>query len=168
MSVLAFQVRTMVLVVELDLARPVGTDGGVVSGGGGALLTVTVMLELIVILPAASWAMAVRVWLPLLSVVVSQTVEYGAVVSSAPWLPPSIVNWTPATPTLSLAVAVIETLLPDTVAPLVGAVRETVGTELSTVTVTVLLVVVLPALSVVTAVKVWLPLLAVVVSQLTL
>jgi hypothetical protein len=48
--------------VELVLARPVGTDGGVVSGGGGtALLTVTVITELVVVLPAASLATAVKV-----------------------------------------------------------------------------------------------------------
>ncbi len=54
-------------------------------------------------------------------------VEYGADVSSAPWLPPSILNWTPATATLSEALAVRDTPLPETVAPLLGAVMLTVG-----------------------------------------
>lgn len=36
-------------------------------------------------------------------------------------------NWTPATPTLSLAVPETTTALPETVAPLAGAVSETVG-----------------------------------------
>ena len=51
---------------------------------------------------------------------------YGAVVSSAPRLAPSSLNWTPATPTLSVALA--ETMIvPDTVAPEAGAVMETTG-----------------------------------------
>ena len=55
---------------------------------------------------------------------------YGAVVSSAPRLAPSRRNCTPATPTLSDALAVTFTE-PDTVAPAAGAVRATVGGVLS-------------------------------------
>jgi hypothetical protein len=69
---------------ELRLA---GVVGGVVSAGGGVVLsTVTVMLLLVVVLPAASLAMAVRVWAPSAKVVVSQVMEYGLEVSSAPSL----------------------------------------------------------------------------------
>ncbi len=46
--------------------------------------------------------------------------------SSAPRLAPSSRNWTPATPTLSAAVAVT-VVVAETVAPAVGAVTETVG-----------------------------------------
>jgi hypothetical protein len=59
--------------------------------------------------------------------VVFQTIEYGALVSSAPSAAPSSRSWTPATPTLSDAVADTVTLLPDTVAPLAGAVIDAVG-----------------------------------------
>jgi hypothetical protein len=68
---------------------------------------------------------------------------------------------------LSLAVAETVTV-PDTVAPLVGAVIATLGALLSTVTLTALLVVVFPAASRATAVRVCVPLLAVVVFQDTL
>ena len=65
-------------------------------------------------------------------------------------------NCTPTTPTLSDAVAVNWTV-PDTLAPLAGAVRATVGGVLSglfTVTVTVVDVCVLPAASLANAVSV--------------
>ena len=74
-------------------------------------------------------------------------------------------NCTPTTPTLSEAVAVRVTV-PDTVAPLAGAVKLTVGavvSGLSTVTVTVVEVVMLPAASRATAVSLWVPLVTVVV-----
>jgi hypothetical protein len=75
-SVLAFQARLMDVVVLLGEAKPVGTLGGVVSGGGGeGLLTVRLMVELVVVLPAASRAMAVSVWEPFKMVVVSQVME---------------------------------------------------------------------------------------------
>src|SRR3989475_10955483 len=75
------------------------TVGAVVSG------TVTVTEEEVPVLLAASRATALRVWLSGAAVVVSHVTEYGDVVSSAPRLPPSSWNWTPATPTLSEAVA---------------------------------------------------------------
>src|ERR1700693_3315968 len=87
---------------------------------------------------------------------------------SAPrWAPPSL-NCTPATPTLSAAVADTVTLAPDTVAPVVGAVIDTVGgvvSALLTVTLTAAEVVVLPAASRATAVSVCAPLVAVVLFQ---
>jgi hypothetical protein len=58
--------------------------------------------------------------------------------------------------------------VPETVAPLVGAVRETVGALLSTVTLTPPLVVVFPAASRATAVRVWAPFVALVVLHATL
>ena len=74
---------------------------------------------------------------------------YGAVVTSAPSVAPSSRNWTPTTPTLSAAVAETVTV-PETVAPLAGAVMVTVAAasvSLETVTVTAALVVWLPAAS---------------------
>src|SRR3989338_6519033 len=63
---------------------------------------------------------------------VFQTVEYGAVVSSAPTFWVFTLNRTPATPMLSPAVAESVTELPSvTVVPEEGAVRETVGAEVS-------------------------------------
>ena len=63
--------------------------------------------------------------------------------SSAPRAAPSSRNWTPTTPTLSLAVAETVTAEPETVAPFAGAVIDTVGGVVSfeTVTVTTVLVV---------------------------
>src|SRR5436190_388665 len=95
-------------VVADTVARAEGdvmlTVGGVVSGGG-ALETVTVTPAEVVRLPAASRAVAVRVCEPLPVLAVFQETEYGEVVSSAPKAAPSSRNWTPATPTLSEAVA---------------------------------------------------------------
>src|SRR3989344_1056209 len=80
--------------------------------------------------PATSLAVAVRMWKPLVAVVVSQETEYGEAVSSVPRFAPSSLNWTPVTPTLSVAVA--DTVAtPETVAPDVGAERETVGNVVS-------------------------------------
>src|SRR5438128_1534497 len=68
-------------------------------------------------------------------------IAYGAVVSSVPRLAPSSLNCTPTTPTLSEAVAETVTV-PETVAPLAGAVIATVGVVVSTtVSVAVLLVI---------------------------
>jgi hypothetical protein len=64
----------MLVVVEPDWTVLVGTEGLVVSGGGVAPVTVTVMLELAV-LPAASRATAVMVWFALVEVVLSQVME---------------------------------------------------------------------------------------------
>ena len=62
----------------------------------------------------------------MLTVVVSQEMEYGAEVSSTPRFAAPSRNWTPATPTSSEAPAVTETV-PLTVAPAAGAVIETAG-----------------------------------------
>ena len=60
----------------------------------------------------------------------SQAIEYGAAVFSVPRLTPSSLNCTPATPTLSLAVAVTVTV-DDTLAPAAGAVTVTAGAVVS-------------------------------------
>src|SRR5207245_906799 len=130
------------------------TDGGVVS-----FEMVTVTAADVVTLPAASRATAVSVWLPLAVLTVFHDTEWGEVVPSAARLAPSSLNWTPATPTLSLALAVTVTVL-DTVAPAAGAVIETDGGVRSFPTVTVISaeVVTLPAASRAMAVSVWVPL----------
>ena len=56
--------------------------------------------------------------------------KYGADVTSAPKFAPSSLNCTPATATLSLAVA-LTVVGPETVAPCAGAVTATVGGVLS-------------------------------------
>src|SRR5207302_3565642 len=93
----------------------------------GGFATVTVTGSDVHSPPATSRATAVRVWEPLLAVVVSQETEYGAEVSSAPRLLPSSLNWTPWTvsePTM-LTLAVTATV-PRTVDPEAGAVTVTI------------------------------------------
>lgn len=63
--------------------------------------------------------------------VVFQVIEYGAVVSSAPSAIPSRRNCTPETPMLSEAVAESATDVPETMEPVVGAVKEMVGATVS-------------------------------------
>jgi hypothetical protein len=59
------------------------TVGAVVSGGA-PFETVTETEADVLVLPAPSRATALRLWLPLVDVVVSHGTEYGAVVSSPP------------------------------------------------------------------------------------
>src|SRR5438132_13776716 len=93
---------------------------------GGVLSTVTLTAAEAAVLPPASRATAVRAWAALVAVVVGQEIVYGAAVTSAPRLTLSSLNWTPTTPTLSVALA--ETItVPLAVTPVTGAVRETVG-----------------------------------------
>src|SRR5437773_3828347 len=128
--------------------------------------TVTVTAADVIVLPAASRATAVRVCDALLVVVVSQLTVNGGDRSSVPRFAPSSLNCTPATPTLSEALAVTVTVL-LTVAPAAGAVMLAVGGVLSlkTVTVTAADVILLPAASRATAVRVCDALLAVRVSH---
>jgi hypothetical protein len=80
----------------------------------------------VVVFPAASRAIAVKVYGPGVTPLVFQEREKGLVVSSAPRLFPFSRNWTPMTPVSSVAVA--ETVIvPLTDAPSPGAVRATVG-----------------------------------------
>src|SRR4051794_41037346 len=65
--------------------------------------------------------------------------EYGAETDSLPSVAPSTRNWTPATPTLSDALAETVTALPDTTAPFAGPVMAPLGgvvSGMTTVTVT--------------------------------
>src|SRR5712664_2753397 len=93
---------------------------------GVVLATVTVTGAEVVTLPAASRATAVRVYEPFATAVVYAATAYGAVVSSAPMLMPSYLNCTPATPTLSEALATMGTV-PQRVAPDGGETTATVG-----------------------------------------
>src|SRR6267143_1391487 len=107
------------------------TVGAVVSDTD----TVTVTAAEVAVLLAASRATALRLWLPGVAAVVSHGTEYGAAVSSAPRAAPSSWNWTPATPTLSEALA--ETVIVPETAPGLGEVMPTVGEVVSdTVTAT--------------------------------
>ena len=134
----------------------------VADGAADVFETVTVTDVDVVRLPAASRASAVSVWDPSATVVVFHAIEYGGAVSSAPRSAPFSLNCTPATPTLSDALAVT-VVVPPTVAPDAGAVIATVGgvesegVEFSTVTVIVADVVRLPAASRASAVSVWDP-----------
>ena len=67
--------------------KPVGTEGGVMSPV--PLLTVTLTVALVALLPAASFAMARKECAPFVAVVVFQETEYGAAVSSEPKFTPS-------------------------------------------------------------------------------
>src|SRR5207249_6207500 len=67
-----------------------------------------------------------REWEPLAAPAEAQETAKGEAVSSAPRLAPSRRNWTPATATLSEALAATLTG-PPTVAPPAGAVSETAG-----------------------------------------
>src|SRR4051812_46017217 len=98
------------------------------------LLTVTVMAVVLVVLPAPSVATAWTVWLPSATVPLFQEYWYGLVVSVLT-MAPSILKSTldnPLPPASSAAVAAKLTVLPLTVWPLVGAVRDTVGAVVST------------------------------------
>ncbi len=90
------------------------------------LETVTLTAGEVVTFPAASRALADSECVPFDAPTVFQEIAYGAAVSSAPRLAPSSRNCTPATPTLSEALAETVTV-PETVAPAAGAVIETVG-----------------------------------------
>jgi hypothetical protein len=122
------------------------------------LRTVTDTAELVPTLPPESVARAVIETLPSGTEVESQVMEYGAVVSVPTTVEPTR-NCTWATPLVSEAVALIGTLVPDTVAPAAGAVTATVGAVVSlrTVTDTAELVPTLPASSVARAVIETLP-----------
>src|SRR5712671_3109764 len=120
-------------------------------GGVTSLLTWTDTGAEVVELPAPSRATAASACTPLATPIVLQLTLYGLAVSSAPIVVvPSSTNRTPTTAMLSAAVAVSETAAPATIAPLAGAVIDTVGgvpSRLATVTVTITAVVVLPAAS---------------------
>src|SRR5262245_36863104 len=102
---------------------------------GPVLSTVTFTAVEVARFPALSRATARRVWAPSATAVLFQETPYALVVSSAPmFVLVSSLNWTPATASSSEAVAVRLREAPETVAPLVGAVMETVGAEASAAT----------------------------------
>src|SRR3989442_186233 len=97
-------------------------------GGGASLDTVTVIMSEAYWTPTLSVATAVRVCEPLSTVVVFQETEYGALVSSAPRLTPSTLNWTPTTPRESSPVTLALTgTVPVTVDPEAGEVIVTIN-----------------------------------------
>src|SRR5439155_9063908 len=98
-----------------------------IFGAVFGLLTTTERAVAVDWLPAASRATALSVCVPFATVVVFHVTLYGAPVSSVPRLAPSSLNCTPATPTLSVALAETVTDEPDTVALFAGALKETVG-----------------------------------------
>jgi hypothetical protein len=151
-------------VVEPDTVPP--SAGAVITTTGAVLSTVILAVPDVVILPALSIAVAVIAWLPSLKPVVSRLIVYGAAGCTEPKLEPSTKNCTLGTPRLSEALAP-KLIVPRTTELLAGEDKEMLGGELSTVTVIVAAVVVLPTLSRATAVKLWLPLLAAVLSQLS-
>src|SRR4030095_12324802 len=96
-------------------------------GAEVVLLTVTGTAALVVVRLDESRATAVRLCEPFATPVVFQVTEEGeAPVTSLPRLAPSSLNCTPATATLSLAVAVT-VMEPLTVALAAGAVMVTLG-----------------------------------------
>src|SRR5262245_55387730 len=100
--------------------------GGHVMVGVTAFATDTETGADVVTLPASSRATAVRLCVPFVLVAVFQRIVNGEVTTSMPRLTPSRRNCTPATPTLSAAVALIA-IVPETAAAGAGAVIETVG-----------------------------------------
>src|SRR5262249_708386 len=154
------------IVVVADTVAPSAGAVMLTLGGVVSLKTVTVTAAAGAVLPAASRATAVTAGKPLVGVVLFEEGEWGDVVGAGPRFAPSSLNCTPTTPTLSDALAPI-VVVPETVAPAVGAVIETAGAvvSLKTVTVTVAAVVMLPATSRATALNECGALLAVVVSH---
>jgi len=116
------------LVVTVTVPDTVAPEAGEVIEivGAVALFTVTATPGLVVVLFEVSLATAVSVCVPWLTVVVFHEKLYGDAVTALPTLLPSTWNCTLAMPTLELAVALTVTA-PETVAPAVGAVIETVG-----------------------------------------
>lgn len=128
MSVEGVQVRLAWFTFTRVATRLDGVEGGVLSVETAFLTLKETPLE-VVVFPAWSRATAVMVWVPLATVVLFQTMEYGALRSSVPILVPSSLNWTPTTERLSKAVVVRETLEPITEGRPEGGLitKETVG-----------------------------------------
>src|SRR5262245_27156144 len=116
-----------IVTVPATVVPPVGAvseiDGAVVSG---TVFDVVTPMVATVALPAASRARADRLCDPLDTLAEFHENWNGLAVSSTPTAVPSTSSWTPATPTLS--VAVTETVIvPDTAEPLTGLVIVTAG-----------------------------------------
>ena len=91
------------------------------------LETVIVTPVLVPRFPLGSWAAAATVWLPFVSVVVSNDVEYGALVTCGPALAPSTRNCTKETGLSGSVAVAVSVIVPETVAPFAGAVTVTTG-----------------------------------------
>jgi hypothetical protein len=133
--------------------------GALIEEVGAVLSTRTlVMVPELKVLPALSVVTTLKSYSPSVRVVVFSEAEYGLVVSVlmvVQVLVPAGLRWkaAEATPEVTSAESEVRLIVPLTVAEAAGAVRLPVGLVLSTVTVTTEEVVVLPALSVVTAVR---------------
>src|SRR3954463_10642322 len=97
----------------------------VAEGGGAEFDTTTATPAELVVLPAPSRAIAVKVCDPSATVVVSQLIAYGTAVSLASGAP-STKNCTPTTATSSDASA-LTVAVPLTDAPAIGALIATLG-----------------------------------------
>ena len=95
------------------------------------LFTMRLVAVDVMVLPAASRAVAVKECAPFKIVVEFKAAEYGDDISSPPKLFPSHLNCTPTTPTLSDAFADTATDDPDTVALFTGAKMEIDGAVVS-------------------------------------
>ena len=117
-----------VLVVQVTVSLEALTDAALTPEITGGLLTVTETVALVVIFPDASVMTADKTCTPFVAVVVFQVVLYPGPepVTAVPRLAPSNTNCTLATPALAVAFAETVTVVPRTVALLVGAVIETV------------------------------------------
>ena len=109
-----------------DIVAPVAGAEIATVGAVTSELEIVTETDAVVLFPAASLAIAEIVYVPFACDVVLNEYVYGEAVTSLPRFDPFSWNCTPATPTLSDAVAVIATV-PDTVAPVAGAEIETVG-----------------------------------------
>jgi hypothetical protein len=98
---------------------------------GAVLSTVNATADDVARLPDVSRATATIDLEPLEVAVLSHVIEYGDEVSSEPMMAPFTLKVTPATATLSEAVAVSATFELETVLPFEGAVTETVGAVVS-------------------------------------
>jgi hypothetical protein len=117
-------VKFVPLIVTLVPTGPLVGVKLVIVGG---LETVTVTEFDVHRKPRRSRATAVKVCDPVLELVVFQETEYGAVVSSAPRLVPSSLNWTPATVREPMIVTLALTgIVPPTVEPEVGDIIVTI------------------------------------------
>jgi hypothetical protein len=107
----------------------------VITGPAAALFTVTGTAVAVPGFPAASIAIAPSVCDPFATVVESQEIVYigPGPVLGLPRFPPSKVNCTDATPTLSVALAETVTAVPVIWAPFDGAVMNTTGGVVSLV-----------------------------------
>src|SRR3989344_387567 len=153
-----------VILTELPLTVALFAGAVKLTLGAVGLLTVTTALAVIVAF-AALRAVAVMECVPLVTVLVSQLTLNGAVTSSLPTFTLSTLN---CTPTVLVAVAEIA-CVPDTVDPLAGVLIATEGDGATFWTLTDQdeVAVKLPVF-LATAEMVWLPLVSVLVSRLTL